>query len=204
MVLQLNIVTIGGENLAVTAIESWLVRDLKLAIERDHNFPCSRQRLFHTAGEELHDDRGLIECCPVGVNPQTFMLVKVPKTQEEIEFSEKWLKNNPEWLQVATESVMDNRFFSQLRSDYLLWTVGAFRPSDDPKAPPKPRCKLKAEAAVLLRVLKTAKDVLSVAEAMIRKEDQPFWVSQLFVVEATSSSCNAWLAWRGRMSHTQR
>lgn len=180
MALQLDITTIGGESFAVTGFDSWLVRDLKLAIERDRKFTNTRQRLFTNAGEELHDEKPLNQFCSAGMAPQTLMLVKVSKSQPEIDLFERWLENTPAWLQSATESVMDNRDFSELRHhpDYFEighnnWGVrgGAFRPdlgrNSSELVRSNPAC-VPEVATEEAQVLTTGRDVISAVETSIR------------------------------------
>lgn len=187
MTLQLDISTIGGESFAVTAYDSWLVGDLKSFIDRSRTFPKSRQRIFSVAGEELKDERPLIEFCPCGAGPQTFMLVKVSKTQSEVDFFERWLEKTPTWLQSATESVMDNCHFSALRRhpDYLHighndWAGrrGGFRPGgllflNGPFR--KRQCNADADVCCVQGakdhscVLGTGKDLLSATKTAVRR-----------------------------------
>lgn len=193
MALQLDVTTIAGESFAVTAYDSWLVRDLKDSIDRSRTVPKSRQRLFTVAGEELKDERPLIDFCPCGVGPQTLMLVKVSKSQLEVDFFEEWLEKTPTWLQSATESVMDNCHFSALRKhpNYLEighndWAGrrGGFKPGA-PVLPDEPASLLPDKPAVAdvcpvqvakdhSRLFRTGKELLSATKTVVLRADSRY------------------------------
>merc|ERR1719220_56978 len=111
MAFMVDVSTMGGESLTIKARAGWTGRDLKRAIEQVWGTHVPRQRLISAAGTQLVDDGLLSSQCPPLAEQVQLSLVTVPKTQEEMDWLERWPQVTPKWLVDASQRVMSRDDF---------------------------------------------------------------------------------------------
>jgi len=111
MAFIVDVSTMGAKSLTIEAGDDWTCRDLKRAIEQVRGTHVARQRLISAAGTQLVDD-GLLssQCSPLAEQVQ-LSLVILPKTQEEMDWLERWPQVTPKWLVDASQRVMSQDDF---------------------------------------------------------------------------------------------
>lgn len=110
MALQLQISTLGGQQWFQDVEAGCRVRDVKHEIEKVALTPWVRQKLVSIDGEELENERALIEYCSIvdGVaEVLAITLVEVAKCELELQHLETWEKETPGWLKQATNEVLN-------------------------------------------------------------------------------------------------
>lgn len=109
MTFPVEIYTASGKCLTVNAKEDWSVWQLKCAIEKQTGTHPSLQKLVNDNCKVLLDG----PLCENSLNsllndaPMKIYLVNMPKSQEDLEWFEKWNDEAPDWFKRLGEDVLD-------------------------------------------------------------------------------------------------
>jgi len=95
MRFPIDVVTIGGEVIRITARDDWSVCELEREVEKSMDVRPNLYKLVTSDGDELQSGP-LYDFCPA--EKAIIFLVKLPKSQQEVEWFEKWSNEAPAWL----------------------------------------------------------------------------------------------------------
>merc|ERR1719253_1216576 len=119
MVFQVDIVSIGGNTFSVEAFDDWYVWNLTSIVQKVVG-PEARFKLITADGVEMLESCPLSDfCLPCGDAVQ-ITLVKMGKSEAELEWKERWLEVTPDWLQKFTMAPLTGSDLAQLQRMGLI------------------------------------------------------------------------------------